>query len=94
MLGSERIGGINERTCMKSETYLVENRCESNVQWIIDRQMRRRAEISDGESSSNCYKKKMDPMTIFAKNTPRCQGREAKRQINDLGLTPFRCKSR
>eukprot|EP00973_Karenia_brevis_P084842 11772803-Karenia_brevis.AAC.1 len=107
MFGPERIGGINEGTCMKSEAYLVENRCESNLQWTIGRQMRRRAEISDGESSSNGHKKKIDPMTIFAKHMAsrrevkhqvtelcQCQGREAKRQINDLGLTPFRCKSR
>eukprot|EP00973_Karenia_brevis_P083494 11581153-Karenia_brevis.AAC.1 len=57
---------------MKSEAYSVENEMNqvegfTPVQWIIDRRMRRRAEISDGEPS-NCHEKKIDPMTIFAEH--------------------------
>eukprot|EP00973_Karenia_brevis_P042188 5841206-Karenia_brevis.AAC.1 len=62
MLGPERVGGIEEMACMKAEASSVEN--EMNrvegflpVQWIIDRQLRRRAEISDGEPSS-CLEKR------------------------------------
>eukprot|EP00973_Karenia_brevis_P049002 6795722-Karenia_brevis.AAC.1 len=96
MLGPERFVGIEELTRIKSEassvTYKM-NRIEgcTPVQWIIDRRMRRRTEISEGEPSS-CHEKKIDSMTMFAEHI--ALRREVKHQVTELDLTPSRCKSR